>query len=109
MKNIEMQNEETISWIFLAISIASQSSPATFDGICQIADGINHAVPTQKEMQNSISWLISSNLILKTEKKYTLSESGKDLYEQTQNQSNLLMEMWKYLEIELTKKKNDSA
>jgi hypothetical protein len=42
---------------FLAISLCSLTEPVDFKSISQIADGINHAVPTENEMQSSISWL----------------------------------------------------
>jgi hypothetical protein len=47
-----MNEEQTISWIFLAIAIGSKNSSININGISQIADGINHAIPTHKEMQN---------------------------------------------------------
>ena len=53
-----MTNEQTISLIFLAVALASQVTPTDFQGISLIADGINHAVPSHREMQSSISWLI---------------------------------------------------
>jgi predicted transcriptional regulator len=109
MENAEFKNAETISWILLAISVASQSSPATFEDITQIADGINHAVPTQKEMQTSISWLIANDLILKDGKKYTLSENGKNIYTMVNKRSNVLMKIWEHLESEIEQKYNDIA
>ena len=109
MQNTEFQNAETISWILLAIFISSQSSPTTFEEIMQIADGINHAVPTQREMQTSISWLIANDLILKDGKKYSLSENGKILNDNVEKQNSVLMKMWKHLESELKQKYNDIA
>ncbi len=76
-----MTEEETISWIFLAVALATQTSPTDFVGISMIADGINHAVPTQKEMQVSISWLTKQGLISKLGNKYSLSETGKKEFE----------------------------
>jgi predicted transcriptional regulator len=72
-----MTEEQSIAWIFLSIAVASEVQPAKISGISMIADGINHAVPTNKEFQTSISWLIKKGLILKMAKKYELSEKGK--------------------------------
>jgi hypothetical protein len=58
MNEILMKEEQVISWIFLAIAIASQNEPTDYKSISMVADGINHAVPTQKELKNSITWLI---------------------------------------------------
>ena len=60
-----MKESKTISWIFLVTVMASQVEPAKFSDISQIADGINHAVPTHKELQSSIGWLVDNNLIIK--------------------------------------------
>lgn len=69
-----------ISWIYLAISIASENEPVDFFGISMIADGINHVVPTSKELQTSISWLLEKGLVDKVGNKYTLTQKGKEGY-----------------------------
>jgi predicted transcriptional regulator len=97
-----MNNAETISWIYLAIAISSEKEPVSFAGISQIADGINHAIPTQTQMQNSIAWLTNKKLILKTMNKYSLSELGKEIYATSRN-INGLMDMWKNLEMKISK------
>ena len=93
-----MRNTETISWIFLSLAIASQDSPADFSSVSQIADGINHSIPNEKEIQLSIAWLKNNELIMKTGKKYHLTETGKELFFKTQNETTILLEMWKSLE-----------
>lgn len=103
-KRIEIQpykdpNEKrTIAWIYLATAIASETEPADFNGISMIADGINHAVPTQKELQNSTSWLMSKSLIAKVGKKYKLTEKGKEDYATAQEDTKTLLKMWDNLE-----------
>ena len=66
--------------------------------ISMIADGINHSVPTQKELQYSIRWVIRKNLVIKESGKYFLSEEGKKLIEHAKNKSNVLLSIWKDLE-----------
>lgn len=78
-----MDNKQTISWIFLAIALSSNNSLADIESIYDSADYINKSVPTEEEMQSSISWLINKQLVLKTENKYSLSESGKAMYKET--------------------------
>ena len=95
---IKMTNEQTISWIFLSIALASQKEPADFNAISSIADGINHAVPTQKELQTSIGWLTSEGLIEKREKKYVLTVTGSQQFENASKDSNVLMTIWGKLE-----------
>ncbi|WP_395058278.1 hypothetical protein [Flavobacterium sp.] len=93
-----MTNLETTSWIFLALAISSQKAPIDYNGISQIADGINHSVPTQKEMQNSLSWLINQKFILKVDEKYLLTEAGNKIFTITQNESKTLLKIWKNIE-----------
>jgi hypothetical protein len=103
-KKIEIQpfkdpNEKRIiAWIYLSVSIASQTEPADFNGISMIADGINHAVPTHKELQDSTSWLMKKGLIKKVGKKYTLTEKGKQDYSDAQVETKTLLKMWDNLE-----------
>lgn len=107
-KRIEIQpykdpNEKRkIAWIYLSLSIACETEPADFNGISMIADGINHAVPTQKELQNSTSWLMSQGLINKVGRKYTLTEKGKEDYASAQLETKILLKMWDNL-VEIVK------
>jgi len=59
-----MNSEEPNSWIFLAAGMSS-NSPITFKSILGVADGINHAVPTHRELQNAFKWLLNHKLISK--------------------------------------------
>lgn len=68
-----MNQAQTYSWIFYAVASASQQVPADYAGIESVADGINHAVPTQQEMRASLSWLATQNLVQKDGKRYRLS------------------------------------
>lgn len=98
-----MTEEETISWIFLSIALASETEPANFREISNIADGINHSIPNQKELQTSISWLSKELLISKFEKKYQLTDLGKLKYEKASKSTNILFGIWKNLELEIKK------
>ncbi len=92
-----MTNSQTISWIFVSIALASQKEPASFDGISSVADGINHAVPTHKELQSSITWLTNRGLIEKIGNRYKLTSKGKEEFV-TSTKSNNLMSIWKACE-----------
>jgi hypothetical protein len=93
-----MTDEQTISWIFLSIAMSSQKEPVDFGGISSIADGINHAVPTQKELQTSISWLTRHGLVVKQGHKYLLTSKGRHEYDIASNNTNLLKDIWTKLE-----------
>lgn len=89
-----MTDSQTISWIFVSIALASQKEPASFDGISSVADGINHAVPTHKELQSSITWLTNRGLIEKIGNRYKLTSKGKEEYV-TSSKINNLVSIWK--------------
>ena len=89
-----MTELQTFSWIFMATAIASQTEPSDFNGISDIADGINHAVPTHKELQNSINWLYEKELLNKLEKKYVLTPKGKAEYKKASEQNNTVLKIW---------------
>lgn len=88
------QDRRTISWIYLAISMASEVEPADYVGISNIADGINHSIPTHKELQTSISWLSEKGLIFKVGNKYTLTPIGKDIFNAATAGENTLLKIW---------------
>jgi hypothetical protein len=89
---------ETYSWVFYAVGLASQASPTTFAGVEGVADGINHAIPTRKEMQESLSWAVSQGLVVKEGNKLKLTKEGLALLTDASAASNTTSGVWKYLE-----------
>lgn len=98
-----MTEDQTTSWIFLATAIASQTAPTDFDSISNIADGINHTIPTHKELQSSLTWLTSNGLVIKNGNKYSLTEKGKIDYDMASRQTTTLLKIWGNLEADLKK------
>lgn len=96
-----MTDIQTISWIFLATALATNTKPTDISGISSVADGINHAVPTQKELRTSISWLTTQGLIIKQGKNYELTSKGKLEYETASKNTQTLMKVWKNIELNL--------
>ena len=92
------QDERTISWIYLAISMASKNELADFNSISMLADGINHAIPTQKEIETSISWLTHKGLVTKVGNKYKLTSKGKEDFQIASKETNNLFGIWNKLE-----------
>lgn len=89
---------QTYSWIFYALGMASNHGPARASAIEQVADGINHAVPTQKEMQASLCWCVAQRLAQKEGKFYLLTDSGKALLKECSDSAGTTMGVWKNLE-----------
>ena len=96
-------DRQTISWIFLSIVLASQKEPADYGSISSIADAINHAVPTDKEMQSSLSWLTRNGLIIKIGRKYSLTEKGKIKYEVSSKSASTVLKIWENIETQMKK------
>jgi predicted transcriptional regulator len=96
-----MTDIHTISWIFLATALATNTRPTGISGISSVADGINHAVPTQKELQTSISWLTTQGLIINQGKNYELTSKGKLEYERASKNTHTLMTIWENIELNL--------
>ncbi len=93
-----MTDEETNSWIFLAAGLASNGASFNFNSVIGVADGINHAIPTQKELQNSFKWLSNQKLITKEGKKYRITDKGITLLEKAREKSNIMLKQWNYIE-----------
>ena len=91
-----MNKEQTHSWIFLAIGLAAQEAPTDTAGIIMIADGINCAIPEQKELRDSISWLLSKGLINKLGNRYELTLDGKNKLKMAED--GTLLKTWNNLE-----------
>jgi hypothetical protein len=93
-----MQEERTISWIYLALAMASKTAPTNFHGISMIADGINHAVPTHQELQFALCWLLKNNLVTKNGNKYALTSKGENDYRTASEKTNTLLQTWDSME-----------
>lgn len=98
-----MDNSTTVSWIFLSIALSSDKSPVDFKGISQVADGINHAVPSHKEIQDSVSWLLRKDLILKIGNKYSLSDLGKNMLIDSEINTKTVLNIWKNIDNKICK------
>jgi predicted transcriptional regulator len=104
-----MTDERTISWIFLATALASKVRPAKFSEISELADGINHAVPNHKELQDSITWLTRNGLVMRSKNKYQLTDRGQEILEQAEEKSKILFKIRDELEIKIADIKNNVA
>jgi hypothetical protein len=97
----EMTEAQTYSWIFYATSLIAQKEPVKIREIESVADGINHAIPTQKEISNSIRWLQSKDLVSKEGKKLILTQAGSDLISKLTEKHSTTMKAWDSITSEL--------
>ena len=81
-----------------ALALASQKGAANFAEISQIADGINHAIPTHKELQSALKWLCNNLMVEKQGSGYVLTSKGSALVASTQDQNETTLKVWGALE-----------
>jgi len=77
--------------------MASNESSVTLRDIIGVADGINHAIPTHKELQTAFGWLSKQGLISKEGKKYRLTEKGVALHREASAKSKRIFGVWDFL------------
>ena len=93
-----MTKEQTFAWILLSIAFATQTGAADKREISLIADGINHSVPTEKELQTALSWLAKKGFVTKQEKKFSLTPEGQKEYENATQNTKVIFKIWENLE-----------
>jgi predicted transcriptional regulator len=98
-----MDNDKTTSWIFMATAIASRTGGANVIKIAEIADGINHSVPTDQEIHSSLDRLLKLGLIIKNGENYELTSKGRQQYESSEKNSGSLFAIWEKLEKQIVK------
>ncbi|MGK0188089.1 MAG: hypothetical protein ACI9R3_003881 [Verrucomicrobiales bacterium] len=91
----KMTEAQTYSWIFYATSAAANAEMGVkLRDIEAVADGINHAFPTQKEMAAALSWAESKGLIKRLGKKVILTADGKKFAAQFFEKPGGVMKTW---------------
>lgn len=85
---MRVTDAKTHAWLFLAVP----AKPAPLRDVIAVADGINHAIPTERELQVSLGWLQAHGLIQKVGRKYSLTASGVAL--RTACSARTMMKTW---------------
>ena len=94
-----MTDAQTFSWILLCVS----EEGSTRRQISEMADAINHAIPTQQELQISFRWLQERGLIRKDGSRFALTEAGADLHDRHRSPTRPIMAAWHLLSHEVEK------
>ena len=93
----------------MSVELASGNAPANFHSISSVADGINHAVPTQKELQSSLSWLVKAGLVSKAGSNYSISPAGKSFVSEYRQVHGTLFDLWGALTQAIADMSNNSG
>jgi hypothetical protein len=67
-----MTEAQTHAWLFLSVP----NEPAPLQDVIAAADGINHAIPAERELQVSLGWLQAQGLVRKEGRRYSLTPAG---------------------------------
>ena len=78
------------AWILLSVP----DEPAALDRVIGVADAINHAIPTQDELNLSLGFLQSAGFVLKQQNQFRLSPSGIELIAQARAPGGSIFDVW---------------
>ncbi len=82
-----MNQNSNNSWIFLSIALVSQQMPSSIEEVIDSADYINHVIPDDTVLLESIDWLKINGLIEFELNKYKLSKKGLSILNQSRKSS----------------------
>jgi hypothetical protein len=88
---------ESDAWIFLAVADAAAGDPAPLDRIVAVADAINHAIPTERELEGGFTRLLRADLIRQVERDLGLTAAGAALAARGKAASEAWLEQWEFL------------
>jgi hypothetical protein len=94
-----MTESQTIAWILLCVP----DKPGTLQNIIAMADAINHAIPTHRELQTSLGWLQARGLVSKQGRCYSVTEIGSQLLSRLRSPNRPMMKTWDLVSAELQK------
>ena len=86
---------KTLAWILLAVPETGGSRR----DLLALADAINHAVPTERELSESWKWLHDHALVVKLGSQYSLTESGRTFVSSARRAR--ILETWAAVEKQL--------
>jgi hypothetical protein len=98
--NIKMESsfEQSDPWILLAVAYAGKHGSVTLDRIIGTADSINHAIPTQKEIEGAINRLSHAELISIKGHTFAVTEPGNKLLIKASQTAKSIYDEWKIIE-----------
>ena len=94
-----MTNSQIYTWIFLSLS----EEPSSVREITDVADGVNHAVPTQEELRSAFQWLSARGLSKQDGTKYSFTQEGAILRKKCVGPKMTIRESWASVEKQFIK------
>ena len=94
---MERTDATTFSWILLAIYFWDKSS-VTRAEILHSADAIDHAAPTENELDRAIAFLTQHGLVEELGHSFGISAPGRAILESADSGPGNIYDVWKILE-----------
>ena len=88
-------------WILMTIPINKDG--VDLEGIIGRADAINHAIPTDEEIEGAITRCLQANIIKKIDDKYVFTDNYLKIFDKLWEKSKNVFDMWKIVEEYLSK------
>lgn len=85
-----MTDAQVYSWILLSV----YEHGCTRRQISELADGINHAVPTHREMEMSLRWLQERGFIREDGSRFALTATGVAFLARFRSPTRPIMQTW---------------
>ena len=93
--------EHADGWIFVSMAFYQGETGTSLRDLIATADYINHAIPSDDEIEGGINRLCRAGLVTVEEDTFHLTPAGRVLLRDTYNQRASLLQMWELLEKDL--------
>jgi hypothetical protein len=100
MKREENRFDWSDVWIFLCIT---SRDGVSLDHIVAVADMLNHAIPTEREVEIAINHLSKAGLVRVENESFILTETGFELHEAVRKEKGGLFTLMKRMEKHINK------
>jgi hypothetical protein len=84
------------AWIFISLSPAETGT--TLDSLIATADWINHAIPTQDEIEGAVNRLAQAGLLHMEADNFFMTEQGIELYRAIMDKKGAILKHWMKME-----------
>ena len=92
-----MTDSETYAWILLSVP----ESGGKLRDLIAMADVINYAIPTHHELQKSLGWLRSQELVVRKDRSILLTARGTELLSRARSANQTIIRTWEKVTAEL--------
>ncbi len=86
--------EHTDAWIFISMAFYQGETGTSLRDLIATADYINHAIPSEEEIEGAIDRLGCAGLLSVQDDRFHLTPAGRALLREPHNQRASLLQMW---------------